>query len=181
MTLFELCTASTSLSDNTAANLILQNTGGPPAFTQFMRSIGDNTTRLDRYEPDLNYVAPGEEQDTTSPDAAAKSLEALLLGNSLSNDAREQLKAWLINNKVGGPLLRASLPEGWVIADRTGAGGYGTRGIVAVIWPQGSTATTPGPVVAAVYLTGTTLTLEERNAVIADIGRALVEDLAVLK
>ncbi|PKM31097.1 MAG: hypothetical protein CVV07_02745 [Gammaproteobacteria bacterium HGW-Gammaproteobacteria-11] len=181
MTLFELCAASTSLSDNTAANLTLQNTGGPPAFTQFMRSIGDNTTRLDRYEPDLNYVGPGEEQDTTSPASAAKSLQTLLLGNSLSNNSREQLKTWLINNEVGGPLLRASLPDGWQIADRTGAGGYGTRGIVAVIWPQGSAATTHGPVVAAVYLTGTTLTLEERNAAIADIGRALVEDLGVVE
>lgn len=181
MTLFELCAASTSLSDNTAANLILQNTGGPPAFTQFMRSIGDNTTRLDRYEPDLNYVGPGEEQDTTSPAAVAKSLETLLLGNSLFNESREQLKTWLINNEVGGPLLRASLPENWIIADRTGAGGYGTRGIAAVIWPQGSTVTTTGPVVVAVYLTGTTLTLEERNAVIADIGRALVEDLGVVR
>ena len=77
--------------------------------------------------------------------------------------------------------MRASLPEDWIIADRTGAGGYGTRGIVAMIWPQGSTTTTSGPIVAAVYLTETTLTLEERNAAIADIGRALVEDLAALR
>lgn len=181
MSLFELCSATTSMSDNTAANLILRHTGGPMGFTTFMRSIGDAVTRLDRYEPELNDVGPGEERDTTTPMAAARSLETLLLGDSLSTDSREQLKAWLINNKVGGPLLRASLPESWKIADRTGSGGYGSRGVIAVMWPQVSNAPTSEPVIVAVYLTGTTLTLEERDAAIAEVGAALVTDLKALK
>ncbi len=177
MTLAELCEATTSMSDNTAANLILRRMGGPEAFTRFMRSIGDRTTRLDRYEPDLNVVGPGEVRDTTSPDAAAASLQELLLGDALSDRSREQLKEWLVNNQVGGPLLRASLPKEWRIADRTGSGEYGSRGVVAVIWPQGNPVPTQGPVVVAVYLTGTTLSLEERNTVIAEVGAAIVRDL----
>ncbi|CAA9525235.1 MAG: Class A beta-lactamase [uncultured Sphingomonadaceae bacterium] len=177
MTLAELCEATTSMSDNTAANLILRDTGGPEAFTRFMRSIGDETTRLDRYEPDLNVVGPGEVRDTTSPDAAAASLRSLILGDTLSDRSREQLKTWLVNNQVGGPLLRASLPKEWRIADRTGSGEYGSRGVVAVIWPEGNPVPTRGPVVAAVYLTGTTLSLEERNTVIAEVGAAMARDL----
>lgn len=177
MTLAELCETTTSMSDNTAANLILRDTGGPGAFTRFMRSIGDETTRLDRFEPDLNDVGPGEVRDTTSPDAAAASLRTLILGDALSDRSREQLKTWLVNNQVGGPLLRASLPEGWRIADRTGSGEYGSRGVVAVIWPQSNDVPTQGPVVVAVYLTGTTLSLEERNTVIAEVGAAIARDL----
>lgn len=174
MALFELCEATTSMSDNTAANLVLSHTGGPAAFTEFMRSIGDQTTRLDRFEPELNDVGPGEIRDTTSPAAAAASLRELVLGNRLTAASRQQLTTWLVANKVGGPLLRASLPEGWVIADRTGSGEYGSRGIVSVIWPKPDAL---GPVIAAVYLTGTKLSLDERSAVIARIGAAMVKDL----
>ncbi len=171
MTLAELCKATTAMSDNTAANMILRRTGGPEGFTRFMRSIGDETTRLDRYEPDLNFVGPEEVRDTTSPDAAAASLRELILGDALSDRSRQQLKDWLLSNQVGGPLLRASLPKEWHIADRTGSGEYGSRGVVAVIWPQGNPVPTQGPVVVAVYLTGTTLSLEERNTMIATIHR----------
>lgn len=177
MSLFELCDAATSMSDNTAANLLLKNTGGPAALTRFMRSIGDETTRLDRFEPELNDVGPGEMRDTTSPASAAASLRALVLGNSLTAPSRQQLTAWLVANKVGGPLLRASLPQGWTIADRTGSGEYGSRGIIAVIWPKQDGTSPSGPVIAAVYMTGTPLSLEERSAVIAQIGAAMVKDL----
>jgi beta-lactamase class A len=177
MSLFELCDAATSMSDNTAANLVLRNTGGPEELTRFMRSIGDATTRLDRYEPELNDVGPGEVRDTTSPAAAAGSLRKLILGDVLGENSRRQLEAWLVADKVAGPLLRAALPEGWKIADRTGSGGYGSRGLIAVIWPKRGNASTSGPIVVAVYLTGTTLSLEERSAIIAKVGAAIVEDL----
>ena len=177
MSLFELCDAATAMSDNTAANIILRSTGGPEELTSFMRSLGDETTRLDRYEPELNDVGPGEVRDTTSPTAAAESLRKLVLGNSLEETSQSQLEAWLVANKVGGPLLRASLPEGWKIADRTGSGDYGSRGVIAVIWPKNGEASTSGPVVVAVYLTSTTLSLDERSGMIVEIGAAMVKDL----
>lgn len=177
MTLLQLCGAATAMSDNTAANLVLQHTGGPEGLTQFLRSIGDPTTRLDRYEPDLNEVGPGEERDTTSPEAAAASLGKLIVGDVLSRTSRDQLEAWLVADKVGGPLVRASLPKGWRIADRTGAGGFGSRGVIAIVWPEGGATRIKGPVAIAVYLTGTTLSLDDRNAAIADIGAAMVRDL----
>ncbi|MBL4765001.1 MAG: hypothetical protein JKX67_06950 [Colwellia sp.] len=44
------------------------------------------------------------------------------------------LKQWMIDNKVTGKLLRKVLPESWSISDRSGSGGYGSRGITAVVW-----------------------------------------------
>lgn len=176
MSLLELCAAATATSDNTAANLILKNTGGPEELTGFLRSLGDQTTRLDRYEPQLNDVGPGETRDTTSPDAAAQSLHKLLLGDTLSEPSKEQLENWLIANKVGGPLLRAVLPAGWNIADRTGASDYGSRGVLAIMWPPADSRV-KGPIVAAIYLTGTKLSLEDRNVVIQGVGAAMLKDL----
>jgi beta-lactamase class A len=173
MTLFELCHAAMTLSDNTAANLVLDSLGGPEGFTAFAGSIGDTETRLDRRETELNEAKPGDPRDTTTPAAAARSLHDLVLGDILSQSSRQQLKAWLVGNEVGGPLLRASLPQGWQIGDRTGAGGYGSRSIIAVIWPPERK-----PVIAAIYLTGAQATMDERNATIAEIGNALVRTLS---
>lgn len=177
MSLFELCDAATSLSDNTAANLILRNTGGPDGLTRFMRSIGDEMTRLDRLEPQLNDVGPGDVRDTTTPEAAASSLRKLVLGDVLTAASRRQLEAWLVANKVGGPVLRATIPDGWKIADRTGSGDYGGRSVIAVVWPAKGDALMAGPVVVAMYLTETKLTLDERNTVLAEVGAALVRRL----
>jgi len=100
-------------------------------------------------------------------------MQSLLLGSALEEGQQQQLKEWLLSNEVGGPLLRAGIPDDWQIADKTGSGGFGTRGIVAVMWPPQR-----APIVAAIYLTETTASLEQRNAAIAEIGRAMVKAVA---
>ncbi len=168
MTIGELCEATLHLSDNTAANLILDVLGGPDALNAYLRDIGDDVTRLDRIEPELNAATPGDPRDTTTPDAMRATLAYLLLGDALSPELRQQLEDWLTGNQVGGPLLRAGLPDDWKIADRTGAGEFGSRAIVAVIWPPEQK-----PVIAAVYITQTSASMEERNAAIADLGQEI--------
>lgn len=169
MTLSNLCEATLTTSDNTAANLVLRELGGPEAVTSFARRLGDDVTRLDRWETELNEALPGDNRDTTTPNAMVRNLQALLLGDALSEPSREQLRDWLEGNQVADGLFRAAVPEGWVVADRTGAGGFGSRSITAVIWPPERQ-----PIVVALYLTQTDASFEERNAAIAEIGEAIV-------
>jgi beta-lactamase class A len=169
MTLEEICEAACTMSDNTAGNLLLQAMGGPSEFTGFMRSIGDNVTRLDRIETLLNEGAPGDPRDTTSPRAAASSLDKLLLGNVLTEVSRNTLTRWMLGNKVAGPLLRSAIPADWAIADRSGAGGHGSRSIIAAILPPRRK-----PVVVAIYMTETQASMNDRNAAIAELGKAIV-------
>ncbi len=166
------CSAALRLSDNVAGNKVLERIGGPEGLTGYLRSIGDATTRLDRREPELNEAAPGDPRDTTTPEAIANSLRRLVLGNALSASSRSQLTEWLVADEVGGPLLRAGLPADWRIGDRTGAGGHGSRGVVAVIWPPGR-----APIIAAVYVTGSDATMDQRNQAIAELGIALTADV----
>ncbi len=116
MSLSELCEATMFMSDNAAANLILDAIGGPDALTAFARSVGDEFTRLDRREPDLNEAMPGDERDTTTPNAMALTLKTLVLGDALSQKSREQLAEWLKGNKVGDDLFRAGVPSDWIVA-----------------------------------------------------------------
>ncbi|WP_085905710.1 class A beta-lactamase [Kiloniella majae] len=166
------CEATVSISDNTAGNLVLKEIGGPEGFTRFMRSIGDNTTRLDRWETELNEAQPDDLRDTTSPKAIATSLQKLLLEDALSPEARIEITNWMLNDRVADDLFRSRLPKGWKIADKTGAGGFGSRGIIAVIWPPSHKA-----VVASVYMTGNDADFKTRNAAIAEIGAAIFETL----
>ncbi len=137
MTLAALCAAAVEYSDNTAANLLLQTIGGPEGFTRYARSLGDQKTRLDRLEPDLNSAVPGDERDTTTPAAMLANLRTLLLGDALSQQSRQLLDGWLAENKTGDELIRAGLPNDWKIGDKTGRGNDGATNDIAIIRPPG--------------------------------------------
>jgi beta-lactamase class A len=166
----ELCEAAIIWSDNTAANLLLRSLGGPSAVTDYARSLGDEVTRLDRIEPDLNEATPGDVRDTTTPRAMAANLKRLATENVLGG-ARDQLVAWLVGCKTGDAKLRAGLPKTWRVGDKTGSGAYGSSNDVAVIWPADGRP----PLIVTAYLTGTTAPDDKRNATHAAIGRAVAE------
>lgn len=170
MSLREVCRAAVSYSDNTAGNVVLDALGGTAGFNAYMRSIGDDLTRLDREEPELNESAPGDLRDTTTPMAIVDALRQVLLGDGLSESSRVELRQWMLDDRVGGALLRASLPPDWKIADKTGAGGYGSRSIVAVIWPPARQ-----PLVVGIYITQTEASMTTSNQAIARIGALLSE------
>ena len=172
MSLRELCDAAITMSDNTAGNALLKNIGGPAGLTSFARSLGDKMTRLDRTETELNEATPGDPRDTTTPNAMAANLKRLLLGDALLPEGRDQLAKWLIANKTGNSRLRAGLPQGWRVGDKTGAGEHGTTNDVAIVWPPERS-----PLIIAVYLTGAALDANGRNDVIASVGREIGNSL----
>jgi beta-lactamase class A len=166
MSLGELCAASMTVSDNMAANLLFAAAGGPAAVTRFVRTLRDKVTRLDRTEPELNQVEPGDLRDTTTPVAMARLLMRLSLGDALSEASRRQFNQWLIANTTGDRRIRGGLPQGWVAGDKTGAAGRKTNDI-AVIWPPGRKPL----VVTAFYDEGRGETADARGAVLMEIGR----------
>jgi beta-lactamase class A len=58
MTLRDLCDAAVRYSDGPAGNLLVRELGGPSALTEWVRSLGDDTFRMDRVEPDLTEATP---------------------------------------------------------------------------------------------------------------------------
>lgn len=137
MTVSALCDAAITVSDNTALNLLLGVLGGPAAVTAFDRTLGDQVTRHDRTEPELNVGAPGDERDTSTPAQMATDLRALVLGDALDGPGRDLLAGWLKANTTGAKQVRAGVPADWVVGDKTGSGFKGERNDVAVVWPPG--------------------------------------------
>lgn len=166
MTLAELCEATITLSDNAAANLMLKEMGGPPGLTAYMRSLGDDITRLDRFEPELNEATPGDPRDTTTPQAMLQSMQKILLGTALSAASRAQITRWLADNKTGDRKLRALLPAGWRVGDKTGGGNHGSNNDIGIFWPPGR-----APILVTAYLTQTQAELPVRDRAIAEVGQ----------
>ncbi|MQW88909.1 class A beta-lactamase [Sinorhizobium saheli] len=169
MTMAELCDAAVTRSDNTAGNLLLASFGGPAALTAFFRSLGDDVSRLDRIETDLNYHdGPDDIRDTTTAAAMLENLRRLLFTDALSPSSRSRLAAWLITNKTGDSRLRAGVPKNWLVGDKTGTNGdkHGIANDIAVLWrPDGA------PIIVTAYCEIPSISADERNAVIAEIGR----------
>jgi beta-lactamase class A len=168
LTVAQLCAAAIEYSDNAAANLLLQTVGGPPGVTAFMRRLGDPVTRLDRTEPALNEAAPGDVRDTTTPAAMANLLARLVQSRLLSDASKAQLYGWLRASKTGLTRIRAGVPAGWIVGDKTGT--TNTVGNdVAILWPPSG-----APIVLAVYLADVHGTDAQRDAAIAGVARGVV-------
>ncbi|TAN04253.1 MAG: class A beta-lactamase [Rhodanobacteraceae bacterium] len=163
MTIAELCRAAITLSDNTAANLLLANIGGPAAVTRYARSLGDPVTLLDRIEPELNPY------DMTTPSAMLGDIQKLLLGDALTPASCKLLTHWMLDCQTGLQSLRAGLPPGWRIGDKTGqwdGNGLGANNDIAIVWPPKRK-----PLLVTAYYMNHATDPVGRKAVLAEVGR----------
>ncbi len=168
-TIAELCEAAVEHSDNTAANLLLRTVGGPPGVTAYLRALGDRVTRLDRYEPALNNAPPGDPRDTTTPDAMANLLARLVREPILSPASKARLFDWMRRADTGLTRIRAGVPAGWTVGDKTGTTRTGGND-VAILWPPDGRA----PIVLAIYFAEVRAADKERDAAIAAVARSVI-------
>lgn len=174
MTVRALVDAAMRYSDNTAANLLVQRLGGPERVQAWLRGIGDRRTNVDRVEPDLNQAIPGDDRDTTTPDAFAVDLRRVLVErHTLDSDDRELLLDAMARNTTGDGTIRAGAPEGWTVADKTGTGEYGSRNDVAVVTPPGR-----APIVIAVFTTHGSADAAADDDLVASAARIALDALA---
>ncbi|AOF87368.1 D-alanyl-D-alanine carboxypeptidase family protein [Hydrogenophaga sp. RAC07] len=166
MSLAGLCEATLTTSDNSAANFILDSFGGPAALTRFARALGDDTTRLDRRETELNTGTAAALLDTTTPRAMALTMQKLLLGNALSPASRQLLQQWLVGNTTGDKRLRAGLPSGWRVGDKTGTNRTDANDI-GIAWPANGRP----PLIITSYLAESTASSAVKEATLAGVAR----------
>ena len=169
MTLRQAIDAAVRHSDNTAANLIIAELGGPAGLERDLRRLGDRVTETDRAEPELNETAPGDTRDTSTPRALGTDLRKYVLGTALPAADRALLTDLLRDNTTGDDLIRAGVPAGWVVGDRTGAAAYGTRNDIAVLWPPDG-----DPIVLAILSDRDERDADHDDALIARAAKAAI-------
>lgn len=135
MTVRQLCDAAVRYSDGTAGNLLLRDLGGPAELTAYTRDLGDTVTRMDRTEPDIVEATPGDPRDTSTPRALGTDYQKIVLGDALPADKRGVIRDLLERNTTGANRIRASVPAGWAVANKTGTGDFGTLNDIAILFP----------------------------------------------
>ncbi len=173
MTIRELCDAAVRYSDGTAGNLLIRDLGGPARLTAYARSLGDTVTRMDRIEPAITTAVPGDPRDTTSPRALGTDYRTIVLGDALPGTARAFLRDLLERNTTGAERIRAGLPRGWTVADKTGTGSYGTVNDIAVVWPPGA-----APLVVAIMSSKAARDARHDQALLAEAAAYVADTLA---
>jgi beta-lactamase class A len=169
MTVSALCAAAIEYSDNTAANLLFASIGGPPALTRYVRGLGDTITRFDRTEPTLNTALPGDPRDTTTPSAMTGLANRILIGDALLPASRARLIGWLEASTTGATRIRAGIPRGWIVGDKTGTGDRHATNDVAIVRPPHRR-----PWLVAVYYVDSPASPAQRDAVLAGAARVVV-------
>ncbi|MCY7895195.1 class A beta-lactamase [Bacillus vallismortis] len=172
MSLKEIAEAAIRYSDNTAGNILLQQLGGPKGFEKSLKQIGDHVTKANRFETDLNSAIPGDIRDTSTAKALATDLKAFTVDNNLTPDKRTILTDWMRGNPTGDELIRAGAPIGWLVGDKSGAGSYGTRNDIAIVWPPHR-----APIVVAILSNRFTEDAHYDNALIAEAAKVVLTDL----
>ncbi|MBA2654186.1 MAG: class A beta-lactamase [Gammaproteobacteria bacterium] len=170
MTISELCAATMMYRDNTATNLIIKKLGGPGAVNAYARSINDETFRIDSLEPNLNSD-PMQLRDTSTPTAMENSLQKIILGNVLPSFQQKQLITWMKGNTTGDARIRAGVPKGWIVADKTGASNeYGISNDIGIIWPPNC-----APIVVVIYSVHHTKDASRRDDILAAATRIIID------
>ncbi len=172
MSVEELADAALRFSDNTAGNLLLGLIGGPAEIGAYAGRLGALSTRLDRWEPELNDALPGDVRDTSTPSDIHKLYEALLLGDALGTLGQARLRGWMLRNATSGERLRAVAPPGAELADKTGAGSYGVVNDAGVVWPEDGP-----PLTIAVMTRSSRPDAVNNNAVVARVGQLVFGEL----
>ncbi|MEK4742573.1 MULTISPECIES: class A beta-lactamase Bla1 [unclassified Bacillus (in: firmicutes)] len=172
MTLGQIAEAAVRSSDNTAGNILFNKIGGPKGYEKALRQMGDSVTMADRFETELNEAIPGDIRDTSTAKAIATNLKAFTVGNALPADKRKILTEWMKGNATGDKLIRAGVPTDWVVGDKSGAGSYGTRNDIAIVWPPNR-----APIIIAILSSKDEKEATYDNKLIADAAEVIVKAL----
>lgn len=174
MSLKALIKASMLQSDNTANNKIMQELGGVNGLKHELVQLGDDVSEPQRLEPELNYFDPNSKADTTTPRAAAQTLNSILTSNEMNGSNLSLLKQTMIENKTGDTLIKAGMPNSYTVGDKSGqALTYATRNDLAFIYPKGQDK----PIILAIYSKQDQKDAKPNDKVISDSAREVIKYL----
>ncbi|WP_030478829.1 class A beta-lactamase [Lentzea albidocapillata] len=172
MKLRDLCDAAVRYSDGTAGNLLLRDLGGPAELTKYLRELGDTETRMDRVEPAITSATPGDPRDTATPRSLGTDYQRIVLGDALEPAKRDFLTGLLERSVTGAKRVRAAVPAGSRVANKTGTGEHGTVNDIAVVWPPGRE-----PVLIAIMSSKSAADAKYDEALVAEAAAYVVRTL----
>lgn len=162
----------TATSDNIACDVLFRFCGGPAAVDSFLAAKGFPAIEIRNTEVELHENWRRQYQNTTSPQMMSLLLQAFFQQKILNRAHTDFLYQLMKGNKTGDARLRAGLPPGTEVADKTGTcypkDGPGTVNDVGIITlPNGN------HLAMSVYITNARVGIDTAQAAIASVAKAV--------
>ena len=173
LTLAELLRYAIVESDGTASDVLMKLLGGPQAVMAFLNEIKVSGINVVNSENEIARDWQIQYENWATPTGAVELLAALQAQRGLSADSQKLVLKLLIDSVPGPKRLKGKLPAGTVVAHKTGTGGTrngltsATNDIGIITLPNGK------HLAVAVFVSDSTANLPVREAVIAEIAKAL--------
>ncbi|MGB7731490.1 MAG: class A beta-lactamase [Candidatus Acidiferrum sp.] len=172
----ELLRLSTSLSDNVAADMVLQLVGGPSAVNSYMASIGVTGFHMESSEHALHYDPTAQYRNWFEPAGAVEMLRLISDGSALTPEHTQLLLKWMRDTPHGAHQLKGNLPAKTIVMHKTGSSGT-VNGMTAVTNDIGLITLPDGRRMAiAVFMTDSSADDATRDGVIARIAKAAYDE-----
>lgn len=170
--LTKLLQLNTSLSDNAAADVLLNLVGGTQPVQQYIDSLGVRGFMLRHNEHELHKDESLQYQDWFTPAAAVQLLRRIADRSPLNAEHTAMLLGWMTNSARPGRLA-GLLPNGTVVAHKTGTSGE-ENGLAAATNDIGLVTLPDGQQLAvAVFLTDSHADDSGRDRAIARAAQAI--------
>jgi beta-lactamase class A len=169
----ELLRLAVSLSDNTAADVILRVIGGPGVVNAYLESIGVAGFHLQDNEQALHHDEKLQYRNWFEPAAAVQLLRLLSDRSPLSAEHTRILLEWMVTSPTGAHRLKGDLPAGTVVMHKTGSSDTvssltaATNDIGLITLPDGRR------LAIAIFVSDSAVGDATRDAVIAHIAAAV--------
>nr|AIA14053.1 ClassA_beta_lactamase [uncultured bacterium] len=172
VTLSELLSLMVKDSDGTASDVLLNLIGGPDAATKYLRELGVEDIVVATSERDMAGDVQVQYRNWSTPEAMVGLLKLLHEGRGLTAASRTLLLDWMVKTQTFPTRLKGMLPEGTIVAHKTGSSGArdgvarATNDVGLITLPNGH------HLAIAVFVSDTKADAKTRDAVIARSARA---------
>jgi beta-lactamase class A len=152
---------------------LLRLTGGPPDVMAFLKQINVSGINVVNSENEIARAWQTQYENWATPAGALELLAALQANRGLSVDSQKLVLKLMMESIPGPKRLKGQLPAGTIVAHKTGTGGTrngvssATNDIGIITLPDGR------HLAIAVFVSDAKVDLAAREAVIAEIAKAL--------
>ena len=157
--------------DRDTAGLIRDFFRLPPGpFPQALDAALRADPKLEDRGSEPNAVFDTDPRDSSTPTAMAELLQSIFTGKALKPATTQLLTEIMQRNTTGKTRIPGRLPNGTVVAEKTGTIGGSLNDVGLITLPGNA-----GKLIVAIFIKQSAKPFEDRERVIADISRALYD------
>ena len=170
LSLDEILSNTVSLSDNNGCDILFRLMGGTAIVDKYIHSLGIEDIDIAFTEEEMHKDWQVQYKNRSTPLAMAELLYKFYYEDFLSKSSKDYLWRIMAATSTGPKRIKGLLPEGTVVAHKTGSSGEDENGIAAATNDAGIVQLDDGSgFVIVVFVSDATADEETRDKVIAQI------------